>query len=340
MFVGDNLEWLHNLAGRGLDDIALCYLDPPYNTGSDFDHYNDNIDSVSWFENLRDRLEALRPLMRPTGSVWLQLDDREQHNGRRALESVFGVDAFVATIIWQKRTTRDSRRAFSSAHEYIHVFSPAGAKAWRRVRNGDVNNVVLRNPDNDPRGPWRSVPLTAQAGNSVASQHYEVLSPSGDLLAPPRGRCWTYTEEKFAELVRQGRVYWPRAGAGRPRLKMYGDQVADLAPSTLWLAEEVGDTTEAKRSLLDLPSASPIFDTPKPVRLMERIIRIATNPGDVVLDPYFGSGTTALVSNLHGVDCIGIEQSDRTVSEVTLPRLRASGIEPAVERREVRRLAV
>jgi adenine-specific DNA-methyltransferase len=239
------------------------------------------------------------------------------------LDDVFGGDAFVATIIWQKRRSRDNRTAFSSMHDYIHVYAPAGPVAWKGIRNGLPDEGLFSNPDDDPRGSWRSVPLTAQAGHATRTQFYTVTSPSGAHHDPPPGRCWTYTYERFLALDNAGRIYWPRSGAGKPRLKRYASEACRLAPFTIWSAAEVGDNASAKRRLRrDFPDVA-TFDTPKPEQLLERIVAIATDPGDLVLDCYLGSGTTAVAAERLGRSWIGIEESERTLRTFAVPRLRS-----------------
>jgi len=326
---GDNLgamdALLRGTAGvsslRGA--VKLCYLDPPFNTGERFGHYDDSADTALWLAALRERLLRVRDLLRTDGSVWLHLDDSEQHHGRCLLDEVFGRAAFVSTIIWQKRSSRDNRTAFSSTHDYLHVYAPAGAKQWKSVRNGMPDTGSFVNPDNDPRGPWRSVPLSAQSGHGTPSQFYTVVSPTGMKHDPPPGRCWTYTAARFGQLIEEGRIYWPRNGDGRPRLKRFAFEVTGLAPSTLWLAEDVGDNAIAKKELLRLfPTRQTVFETPKPEQLMQRILHIGSNPGDVVFDCYLGSGTTAAVAHKMGRHWVGIEAIKRTVLETSLPRLR------------------
>lgn len=326
---GDNAEVMGTLL-HGTADIPsmrsavkLCYLDPPFNTGERFGHYDDLSDTSSWLHALRGRLLRMRELLSPDGSIWLHLDDSEQHHGRCLMDEVFGRSAFVSTVIWQKRTSRDNRTAFSSAHDYIHVYAPSGAKQWKLFRNGLPDTGAFANPDDDPRGPWRSVPLSAQSGHGTASQFYTVVSPTGMEHDPPPGRCWTYTKSRFEDVVADGRVYWPRNGDGRPRLKRYAFEVTGLSPSTLWLADEVGNTAIAKKELLRLfPERRTVFDTPKPEQLMQRILHIGSDPGDVVLDGYLGSGTTAAVAHKTGRRWVGIESMKRTIVETALPRLR------------------
>ncbi|TXI63761.1 site-specific DNA-methyltransferase [Mycolicibacterium mageritense] len=308
------------LCTRG--QVQLCYIDPPYNTGERFNHYADRMDRSSWLSALQCHLTQIKQLISNSGSVWVHLDDSEQHRARCVLDEVFGTDAFVATIIWQKRTSRDNRKAFSSMHDYIHVYAPAGPVAWKRIRNGLPDTGTFSNPDGDPRGPWRSIPMSVQAGHATAAQFYTVVTPTGKRHEPPPGRCWTYTASRLKELDSQGLVYWPRAGDGKPRLKRFASDVSPLAPFTIWDADEVGTTASAKKALQQEFPNVPAFDTPKPRELLERIVAIGSNPGDVVLDCYLGSGTTALAAQALGRRWIGIEQSRLTVERVALPRLR------------------
>jgi adenine-specific DNA-methyltransferase len=327
---GDNARVLATLLdfGDGVDatplrgTVKLCYFDPPFNTGEKFGYYRDSLGAVHWLEALRERLVLASLLLHPQGSIWVHLDDGHQHHARCLLDEIFGPAAFVATIVWQRRTSRDNRTAFSASHDYIHVYAPMGAKGWKSVRNGLPDTGAFGNPDDDPRGPWRSVPMSAQAGHGTASQFYALRSPSGDLHEPPPGRCWTYTEARFEQLVSEGRVYWPRGGRGRPRLKRYAHEVVGLAPSTIWTADDVGDNALAKKELLQAFPRQDVFDTPKPERLLVRIIQIGSDPGDLVLDPYLGSGTTAAVAHKLRRRWIGIERENRTVVETALPRLK------------------
>ncbi|MCV7416533.1 site-specific DNA-methyltransferase [Mycolicibacterium litorale] len=315
---------IQSQSANALGQVRLCYIDPPYNTGEQFRHYADRMDSSTWLTVFREHLIRIRELLSDDGSVWVHLDDSEQHRARCVLDEVFGAEAFVATIVWQKRTSRDNRKAFSSMHDYIHVYAPAGPVAWKRLRNGLPDTGAFSNPDDDPRGPWRSVPMTVQAGHATAAQFYTVVTPTGARHDPPAGRCWTYTQDRLNELDAQGLVYWPRAGAGKPRLKRYAAEISGLAPFTIWRADEVGSTTSAKKALHKELPGEPAFDTPKPRQLLEQIVAIATDPGDLVLDCYLGSGTTALAAHQMGRRWIGIEQSRRTVERVALPRLRVA----------------
>ncbi|MPZ91865.1 MAG: site-specific DNA-methyltransferase [Actinobacteria bacterium] len=326
---GDALQALSSLTrldsyrSRYAGQVKVCYIDPPFNTGEKFAHYHDALDDSVWLSMMRETLIEVRGLLAPEGSVWVHLDDSEQHHGRCLLDEVFGPEAFVATIIWQKRTSRDNRKAFSSMHDYIHVYAPMGPISWKQLRNALPDDGAFSNPDDDPRGPWRSVPLTAQDGHATTAQFYSIKSPAGVVHDPPPGRCWTYSKERFQGLVAEGRVYWPKNGSGKPRLKRFKTEVKGLAPFTIWTAEEVGDNSIAKKDILQLFPGQVAFDTPKPELLMERILHIASDPGELVLDCFVGSGTTAAVAHKMKRRWIAVEQSADTIARFTLPRLKA-----------------
>lgn len=322
-YAGEALDVLPRLAEEHAGAVRLCYLDPPYNGGRRIRNYSDRTSSDEWYDTLIGSLRAMKPLLAANGSVWLHLDDAEQHRGRMALDEVFGSRAFLATIIWQKRQTRENRSAFSAEHEYIHVYAPAG-KSWREHRNKVDPGVAGENPDNDPRGPWRSVTMEAQGRGGRPTQHYTITTPTGVEYNPGPGQCWRYTRDRFDELVADGRVYWPRDGAGKPRQKVYTSEVGDgLVPSTIWTAEQAGTTGDAKKEILSLFGAE-AFDTPKPTRLLERIIQIGSDPGDLVLDYYLGSGTTAVAAERTGRRWIGVDRNEETLRTVTARRLAIS----------------
>lgn len=300
--------------------IKLAYLDPPFNSQQAFEQYDDALEHSQWLTMMRDRLEQIRDLLAPDGSVWVHLDDSEVAYCRVLMDELFGRENFVATIVWQKRTSRENRAAIGSAHDYIIVYSPVGPQRWRDIRNRLQRSVSkLSNPDNDPRGPWDSIPFTAQGYR--ANQMYEIVSPTGKRLKPPKGRCWGATEETFQQLLAEDKIYFPRGGDARPRVKQFADEQQGLVPMTWWPANDVGDNDQAKKEILTLfPEAEP-FATPKPEKLLQRIIEISTNAGDVVLDCFLGSGTTAAVAQKMGRRWIGVERETETVEEFALPRL-------------------
>jgi adenine-specific DNA-methyltransferase len=315
---GENAQVLSSLEATFAGQVRCVYLDPPYNNGERYTHYHDDLDHAEWLHSLSKRLELIRPLLRPDASVWISIDDSEVHYLKVAADKVFGRHSFVSTIVWQQRTTRENRRAFSPNHEYLLVYS-VDQRAFRSSRNllPATTDFFRRfkNPDNDPRGPWQSVSANVQDGHGTPAQRYVLRAPDGKLHSPPKGRCWAYSAVRMKDAITNNNVWFGRDGNGVPRLKQFlKDSTSGLTPSTLWLGEEVGTTQDAKRHLLRMFPSAEVFDTPKPESLLERIIHIATEPGDLVLDPYLGSGTTAAVAHKMGRRYIGIESGHHAVS--------------------------
>lgn len=304
------------------EPVRLLYVDPPFNTGRSFGDYEDSLQTASWLSMMRDRLEGVKPLLASDASVWVHLDDSQVHHARVVLDEVFGSNAFVATLVWQKRTTRESRSAFSNNHDYIHVYAPAGPRSWKKRRNLLVKDeAVMRNRDNDTRGPWVDAPFTAPGFRN--NQHYDIITPAGSVIRPPRGRSWYATEGTFRNLMADNRIWFPRGGSGSPRLKLFPHQLRGLVPFSVWSAAETGTNDDAKRHLQRLfADAGSVFMTPKPEELLERIVHVATDPGEVVMDLFAGSGTTASVAHKMGRKWVAVERSAATVVKVLEPRLR------------------
>jgi len=321
--VGDGLDVLEALSTRTTvfdGGVRLVYIDPPFNTQVNFRQYNDSMRRAMWLSMMRDRLAALQPLLAEDASVWVHLDDTEVHRARAVMDEVFGENAFVSSVVWQKKTTRDSRAAFSSNHDTILVYAPSGAKRWKTSRNLLVkDNVRLRNRDNDPRGPWADAPFTAPGYRRA--QQYDIVTPTGQVLRPPRGRSWYATEQTYLDLVADDRIWFPKGGDGSPRLKLFAHQLRGLVPFTVWGAADTGTNDDAKRHLMTMFPEVEVFDTPKPESLLERIIHIATNPGELVVDIFGGSGTTASVAHKMRRRWVIVERNARTVVEFLLPRL-------------------
>lgn len=309
---GDNLTTLKILAPKLEGSVRCIYIDPPYNNQESYTHYEDALPHDEWLGEIVPRLEVLWDLLREDGSLWISIDDREAHHLKVALDKLFGRNAFIATIVWEQRTTRENRRAFSYNHEYILVYAKDRA-LFRASRNRLQPNEALirryRNPDADPRGPWQSISLNVQAGHGTASQFYELVGPNHRRYRPPAGRCWAFTKSRMQQEIRKNNVWFGRDGLGVPRLKGFlytGDR--GLNPETLWRAADVGTTDSAKKHLIRLFPRRRQFDTPKPESLVGRILHIASNPGDLVLDAYLGSGTTTAVAHKMGRRYIGIER--------------------------------
>lgn len=332
---GDALNALHSLArlsrlsNRYAGKVRLAYLDPPFNTQQSFLQYDDALEHSVWLTMMRDRLVQIRDLLAPDGSVWVHCDDSEQAHLRVLMDELFGRDKFVATVVWQKRYSRDNRPAIGPVHDYLLVYAPLGGD-WKRHRNRIPREAAkeYRNPNNDPKGDWRPIPMDAQGYRP--NQMYEIVTPAGATHKPPKGRCWSMVRARYEELLadgpqeppsRLGRIYFGRNGRGRPNVIRYFSEDEGLVPWTWWPSAEVGHNDEAKKEQLALTPDLEAFDTPKPERLMQRIIQIATNPGDIVLDCFLGSGTTAAAAHKMGRRWVGIERSRENVETYALPRL-------------------
>jgi adenine-specific DNA-methyltransferase len=322
--VGDGLDVLEALTAQTSlfsEGIRLVYIDPPYNTNADVRQYSDTMERSMWLSMMRDRLMALHPLLSENASVWVHLDDAEVHRARAVMDEIFGGTAFVASVVWQKKTSRDSRAAFSTNHDTILVYAPSGPKKWKTSRNLlSKDTAHLINRDDDPRGPWADAPFTAPGYRKA--QQYEIITPTGRVLRPPRGRSWYATEPTFTALIQDGRIWFPKDGDGSPRIKLFSHQLRGLVPFTVWGTSDTGTNDDAKRHLMALFPDREVFDTPKPEILLERVIHIATNPGDLVVDLFGGSGTTAAVAHKMRRRWVVAERNVQTVLDFLLPRLQ------------------
>jgi adenine-specific DNA-methyltransferase len=309
---GENLAVLDSLGDAIKARVKCIYIDPPYNNAEVYRHYEDRLGRRVWLDRMTHRLKALRSTLTIDGSLWVSIDDSEMHSLRQIGDDVFGYENFISTVVWNHRKTRENRRPFSTNHEYILCFAKS-AEAFKRSRNllAAPPEILARykNPDNDPRGAWQSVTANVQDGHATKSQFYTLVAPNGQLHRPPKGRCWVYNQPKMDAEIQAGRVYFGLDGNAVPRLKKYlSEAKMGVAPSTLWMADEVGTTDSAKKHLMALLTKEAVFDTPKPEGLVHRILHIASNPGDLILDAYLGSGTTAAVAMKMGRDFFGIEQ--------------------------------
>jgi len=315
---GDNLTVLDRIGGNLRGGVRCVYIDPPYNNNERYAHYDDRHSHEQWLEAMEASLEALVPLLSDDGSLWISIDDNEVHYLKVLADRVLGRGNFVTTIVWEHRTSRENRRVFSNNHEYLLVYAkdPARFKAARNpVALSDEILARYRNPDDDPRGPWQSISLTAQAGHGTSSQFYSVVAPNGRRHKPPKGRCWIYTEDRMRRAIADNAVWFGADGNGVPRLKRFlATAPMGMTPPTLWSADFAGTSARAKREVLKLFPGEQVFETPKPERLLAQILGIATDPGDLVLDSYLGSGTTAAVAHKMGRRWIGIESGEHAVS--------------------------
>lgn len=319
---GNNLLALHTLKTQFRGRVKLIYIDPPYNTGNDDFGYTDSFNHSAWLTFMKSRLEIARELLSMDGSIWINIDDNEAHYLKILCDEIFGRTNFVTTVIWRKNyAPKSSAKYFSEDHDYIFVYAKA-KENWQRnlMPRADKQNNLYKNPDNDPRGRWR--PNNLAARNPYSKGIYSVKTPSGRIIeGPPQGSYWRISKEKLEELDKQGRIWWGKDGNNVPAPKIYLSEVQDgIVPQTYWSFEEVGHTQEAKREIVALADQD-IFATPKPERLLRRILEIATNPSDLVVDFFLGSGTTAAVAQKMGRQYIGIEQMDY-VKNIPVERLK------------------
>jgi adenine-specific DNA-methyltransferase len=324
LIFGDNLLALKALEQEFFGKVKCIYIDPPYNTGSAFEHFDDGVEHSVWLSLIRDRIELLWRLMEPNGTLWISIDDYEMPYIRVLLDEVCGRTSFIATNVWQKRYSRENRAAIGDVHEYILVYakSPITFKATRSLLPlTEEQAKVYKNPNKDPRGRWRTIPITAQAGHATASQFYTIIGPTGKAFDPPPGNCWRYSEPAFQKLKDEGRIYFGKDGSSQPTTIRYLSEVEGAVPWTWWPHEEVGNTDEAKKETLTLIPGGSVFDTPKPERLIQRILHIATNEGDLVLDSFAGSGTTGAVAQKMGRRWIMVELGEHAHTHV-IPRLK------------------
>lgn len=319
---GDNLLALKALKPFYAGQVKCIFIDPPYNTQSAFSHYDDKLEHSQWLSMMYPRLVLLRDLLSEDGSIWVAIDDREGHYLKVLMDEVFGRDTFVTTVVWQSRYSRSSDTAISLSHNFIHCYAMNPGK-WKNVRNRlertQLQEKQFNNPDNDARGPWRAIPWDAP--NIRENLSYPITAPAGNIRFPPAGRCWSRTEEQWNEMVVSGLAYFGKKGDGAPSFKQYLSESPPIVPNTWWGHEEAGHTDEAKKEIISLFGKEDTFATPKPERLLQRIIHIATNPNDLVLDSFLGSGTTAAVAHKMGRRYIGIEMGDHAKTHCA-PRLQ------------------
>ena len=376
MIEGDNLEVLKLLQKSYAGKVKLIYIDPPYNTGKDFvypDNFKDSIQNyleltgqveggrkvssntdssgrfhTDWLNMIYPRLKLAHSLLKDDGVIFVSIADHEIHNLRAAMNEVFGEENFIAAVIWQKVfSPKNSARHFSEDHDYVVVYAK-NADSWfpRLLPRSEEMESRYTNPDNDPRGPWTSGDLSAR--NYYGEGTYGVTCKSGRYIeGPPPGRYWAVSEKKFNELNADGRIWWGVDGDNMPRFKRFlSDVQGGKVPQTLWFHEEVGNTQESKKELLALvnfPNSDVVFDTPKPTRLMRRIMQIATSPDgdDLIVDFFAGTGTTMDAMFAQNAEdggkrrCILVQLPEplagaeaagwTTIADVTRARIRGAG---------------
>jgi len=325
LIFGDNLLALKALEQEFTGKVKCVFIDPPYNTGSAFTHYDDGLEHSIWLGLMRDRLEIIRRLLSDDGSLWITIDDNEAHYLKVLCDEIFGRANFVSNVVWQKTLTRrNDARALSTAHDHILVYAKSFERfAINKLDSTDKQRATYQNRDNDPRGDWLPVPF--HAPNLRPNLTYEIITPSGRSLWPPKGRCWSTTKEKFDDLVADNRIYFGLDGNGMAqRKKFWSESENKMVPWTWWGYEEAGDNREANREAKDVSELAGIelkFDTPKPEKLLKLILEIATNSGDLVLDSFAGSGTTGAVAHKMDRRWIMVELGEHCHTHI-IPRLK------------------
>ena len=322
---GDNLEALKALLPFYRGQVKCIFIDPPYNTKSAFEHYDDNLEHSQWLSMMLPRLQLLRDLLSDDGSIWVTIDDNEGHYLKVLMDEVFGRRNFVANLAWHKRVSpANDAHYFSNDHDHILVYAKTKAK-WtpNKLPRSEAQQKYYTNPDNDPRGPWNSAAYTcAKTADERPNLYYPLIHPkTGEEVWPKRTRVWAFGRETHEEHVRNSMIYWGvDGGASLPRIKKFLDGSGDVVPRSIWAHEDSGHNQEAMLEGLAL-FESARFGTPKPERLLQRILQVATHPNDLVLDSFLGSGTTAAVAHKMGRRWIGIEMGEHAATHC-LPRLQ------------------
>ena len=318
---GDNLDALKALLPYYAGRVKCIYIDPPYNTRSAFEHYDDNLEHSKWLSMTYPRLELLRELLAEDGSIWVSIDDNEGHYLKIIMDEIYGRKNFIANVIWQKKfAPQNDATLIDANHDHILSFAKnIRCCIFSLLPRSETMNSRYKNPDDDPRGPWASDNPLRREYREYA--FYEITTPSGRKVHPPPGSSWRFNKDEVPRLLQDNRLWFGKNGKGIPRIKRFLSEVKEgIIPQSIWAHSEVGNTQEAKKETIKINDKD-IFDTPKPERLIQRILSIATNPGDLVLDSFLGSGTTCAVAHKMGRRYIGIEMGEHAVTHC-VPRLK------------------
>lgn len=307
---GNNLLALHTLKNRLAGKIKLIYIDPPYNTGGDGFRYNDSFNHSAWLAFMKNRLEVARDLLSEDGSIFISCDDNEQPYLRVLADEIFGRDNFIASNIWQKiHSTKNDAKYVSDNHEYVTVYAKNREMfSTNLLERTQAMDDRYKNPDNDTRGAWQSGDLVANEERT--NGYFDIIGPTGKVFNVPKGKHWVYAQKTLNEMIADNRVWFGKNGDAFPRKKRFLSEVqGGRKPTTWWSSDEVGHNQEAKREIIAL-NLDVTFDTPKPERLIKRVLEVASKEGDIVLDFCLGSGTTASVAQKMNRRWVGVEQMD------------------------------
>ena len=318
---GDNLEALKALLPLYRAQVKCIFIDPPYNTKSAFEHYDDNLEHSQWLSMMLPRLQLLREFLREDGSIWVTIDDNEGHYLKVLMDEVFGRRSFVANVVWRSSdNSNNDAKTFSMDHNHLMVYAKSPGWLTNKGSSDEAKRSHFRNPDNDPRGPWfDGNPLNSP--NPRENLKYELIAPNGNRIQPPRNG-WRWERETIAEKLATGEIRFNESMRGIKR-RTYLNEMKGLPPSTLWTdLLQTGHNRQAKTEQKALAHSKDesLFATPKPERLLFEVLQIATNPKDLILDSFLGSGTTAAVAHKMGRRWIGIEMGAHAATHC-LPRL-------------------
>ena len=323
---GDNLLALKALEQEFAGQVKCIYIDPPYNTGSAFEHYDDNLEHSTWLSLMVPRLRILRNLLSEDGSIWISIDDEEYAYLKVLCDEIFGRTNYKTTISWQRKySVSNNFKGIATICEYIVVYAKSSLFLSNLLPRTDESTARYQNPDDDPRGPWKAVDYLNQATTSQRPNLcYDIVNPITGATVKNGVKAWKYDRTTHQRHVDEARLWWGLSGENSvPALKLFLSEVRNgMTPHNWWPHEVAGHTDEAKKESIALFGGASVFSTPKPERLIERIFTLGSNPGDLVLDSFLGSGTTAAVAHKMGRRYIGIELGDHCYTHC-LPRLKA-----------------
>lgn len=318
---GDNLHALKALLPLFRGQVKCIFIDPPYNTKSAFEHYDDNLEHSQWLSMMLPRLQLLREFLREDGSIWVTIDDHEGHYLKVLMDEVFGRGNFVANVVWRSSdNSNNDAKTFSTDHNQVLVYAKGAGWLPKKLESVDEKRSHFKNPDNDPRGPWfDGNPLNSPKPRK--NLQYTLVAPNGNKIPHPKNG-WRWEEATMAEKISAGEIRFNESMTGIRR-RTYLLEMKGLPPSTLWIdLDSTGHNRQAKAEQRPFVEAGrEAFATPKPEKLLKLVLEIATNPNDLVLDSFLGSGTTAAVAHKMGRRWIGIEMGGHALTHC-LPRLQ------------------
>ncbi len=325
LIFGDNLLALKALEQEFAGKIKCIFIDPPYNTGSAFEHYDDGIEHSIWLSLMRDRFEILHRLLSDDGLFWLQLDDNEVFYAKVVLDEICGRANFISSVVWQKVFAKKNKAIISSSHDTILVYAKNISLVRRNLLSrNEEQTKAFKNPDNDHRGHWQSVAYSVQSEDAEkrAAYRYPIKLPSGRSVMPPTGRHWNGLPDRTQSLRDDNRLWFGQDGDNAPRLKVFLSEVQEgIVPDSWWTHQECGNNQAAKKEMLNLFPMQEPFSTAKPEKLLKRVIEISTSPGEIIFDSFAGSGTTGAVAHKMGRRWIMVELGEHCHTHI-IPRLK------------------